>query len=248
MKLNLTKIQPKPKKCGEDFRQTNLKSAAIKNGINDLILDQTLSIGHKPREHHILILDASDLNTALRFYNEGVTKIVIPNPFECITINRYIRDHPEITDVLFVPSQTVGEYIAGLKSGPRFTSVFLDYFGCFTGNVAAGISPQEDIKMLLQKNLMRSPSILAFTTALRCGKLTDQIGRFLREISILGPNYCFVKLFASKYKGKSGRENMGIVILRLDERKPNEKCKRLTDSYSKYENFKKFLNLHDDET
>lgn len=60
----------------------------------------------------------------------------------------------------------------------------------------------QDMKLLLQRNLMATPSIFAVTTSYRCGSQPDQIEYFLRELLTWDINYCFKKIIAGKYHGR----------------------------------------------
>jgi hypothetical protein len=113
---------------------------------------------------------------------------------------------------------------------------------CITsGNKAKGIFPLQDIKLMLQHNLMATPSIFAITTSYRCGSQPDQIDYLLRELSTWDVNYCFEKIIAGKYHG-SGGGIMGVVILKLHE-KPKDKSKKciktLRTGYLNYPEFER---------
>ena len=192
-----------------------------------------------------MILDAADLNTTKRFYDEGVRNIHIPNPFECGAINRFVQNNPKFVQYLSIPSVTVGEYLRQiLKNGDdyqKFTSAWFDYYNCYTGNKAAKVMPREDVKRLLKNGMMATPSILAITTSYRCGaNAPDQIQLLLNDLSKWETPYCFEIVIAGKYHGRGGKPNMGIVILKLSSsRETGRKCRPVRTTYYEPEEFEK---------
>lgn len=249
----------RPSYCGEEvFKQVRPYSNAIKNAINDIIVRATLELPYAPEDQKILVLDASELNTTLRFIKNGIKDIVIPNPYECVKINRYVNEHPETINIISVPNDTLHDYLVKLnqpKMKPiKFTSVWADYAACGgTGSESTGSFPLEDMKILLKKKLLRSPSILAFTThTTRCGPNAigkDQIKLFLNSMNENSYGYCFEKLYAGKYHGKGGLPNMGVVILKVNEKNTKNKtddngCIPLELSYNEPKIFEKLILPH----
>ena len=102
-----------------------------------------------------LILDAEDLRTTFWLKRRGFTNITVPNSF----VYDDIKGDKRITAV----NSLVGDYIR--DSNLKFTAVWLDYCCSFDGN--AEINPQEDLKLLFRKKLVKTDSTFAVTFAFR---------------------------------------------------------------------------------
>ena len=220
---------PIPKDCLPYKTAIGKRAKSIKEAINDIFVREILKLYDEPEEEEVLILDAAKLQTSNLLYKHGFRKIDIPNPYDCRPMNKNLSKG--MNEVKIYPL-TVGRYISGLKNGPKYVGIWLDYMGCFTGNVSKKQFPKEDVKTILDKGLLKSPSILAITTSLRCGEEKDQLKSILNYFANVDSDYCFKQLLAGRYHGKSGRSNMGIVIFLVRyENEFDEGCDELNEDY-----------------
>jgi hypothetical protein len=200
------------KKC-PPFKEIEEEPKNIKNRINQLFTQSVLGLPYEEDEHYILALDAIDLNTTEHLYNVNIHRISIPNPFECIGMNKKIRNNPLfINSLITIHPQRVGEFLNDSKSGPEYTAVWLDYTGCYDSTSTKTI-PRDDLKLLFEKNKLLSPSILALTTSLRCRGGRNQVELVLNELPEMTSKYCFTLLDAGDYHGQSNDVNMGFAIV-----------------------------------
>ena len=89
---------------------------------------------------------------------------------------------------------------------------------------------------------MKTPSILAFTTSTRGSCPKEQLRRFLQDLPKMSEYYCFTKLEAGRYHGKSGRANMGFALIRIDKAL-NKQCEKISTDYLGYKDFEENLEI-----
>lgn len=242
---------PRPSNCTVYSQPKHgSENEKVKNAINDALIDESLKL-YPAHQQKVLILDAWYMNTAKRFYKKGVRNITIPNPGECYKMKHDLYTHPEPYDAITIIGTTVGDYLESLSSKKNisragFTSIWLDYTSCFTTIDEDGHGQQSDVEILLTKNLLASPSILAISTYTkkRCQRNIDQTEYVLNWFSQLDTNYCFHPVLAGEYAGKSGaitNPGMGIVIFKVEAKGKKSKCKSFPISYMNPHVFTEFI-------
>ena len=105
-----------------------------------------------------LILDAETLITTSYLARRGFKKIVVPNPY----VYEKIKSDKRIKAL----NLTVGQWI-NRPHNETYTAVWLDYCCTFDGNETTGINPQEDIRNLFSKKLLKDNSAFAVTFSFR---------------------------------------------------------------------------------
>jgi len=142
-----------------------------------------------------LILDAEDLRTTFWLHRRGFKNITVPNPF----VYDKIKDDSRITPV----NKFVGQFISHTKN--KYTAIWLDYCATFDGN--QDIQPQDDIKDLFKKKLLKDNSTLAVTFTHRkptevkyVGETEDRVRQCIHNEARLN-GYNIVPHRTKKYKG-----------------------------------------------
>ena len=81
---------------------------------------------------------------------DGINKILIANPYECIQINKnLVGERKNLRRAVTVAPLTAGQLLKEMRDGPEFTSVWLDFTGCY--ETKEDDNPKRNVAALLTK-------------------------------------------------------------------------------------------------